>query len=164
DVIGLVDELTETARAVGAVNTILIQGDKLVGDNTDAHGFLAPLKKVIDLQGAKAAVLGTGGAARAVTFALTNAKSSVTVFGRRPNAAVELAGQFAAKTDDWNALGKERFDLVVNATPTGMTGHNVEALIPETVVTNCQLFYDLVYNPIETQLMKLAAAAGVKVI
>jgi len=164
NIIPLLDELTDTAKSVGAVNTVIVDGSKLVGDNTDVRGFLAPLDKTLDLKNARASVLGTGGAARAVVYGLVKAGAEVTVFGRRREMAAMLASEFGTRTADWNSLGGDSFDLVVNATSTGMVGDKSDDAVFEKTVTNCRLFYDLVYNPIETRLMRTASAAGVKVI
>ena len=164
NVIPFMDELSETAQAVGAVNTITVEEDDLVGDNTDVAGAMAPLEKLTSLHDARVAVIGAGGAARAVIYGLTEAQSDVTVFGKRIEASDALADEFKIKSAAWSKLCQDDFDIVINTTPIGMTGHVAENTIPDLAVTKCKIYYDLVYNPLETELMRTATAAGVKVI
>jgi len=163
-IIPLLDKLTDTAKAVGAVNTVTVEGDKLIGDNTDVQGALVPLGRQFHWSALRIAILGTGGAARAVTYGLKKALCDVTIFGKRANAATDLAKEFNAKSVNWNRLGEDHFDIVINATPIGMAGYESENTIPDEAITNCDFYYDLVYNPLETDLMRTAASAGVEVI
>src|SRR5262249_39846556 len=90
-----VDEIDETARKIGAVNTVKIDGNKLYGFNTDAFGFIEPLKHAFgDLQNVRVAVFGAGGAARAIIYALRQEKAEVTVFVREPRRASGLKEEF----------------------------------------------------------------------
>src|ERR1051325_1637601 len=167
NVIPLLDELTPTAKAIGAVNTIYIRADKLIGDNTDAMGFLADLKKYLTTKtrrhkDSNALVLGAGGSARAVVYALVNDGWSVTVTARRIEQAQELARRFEnTKSLELNlqTQNPSNIQLIVNTTPVGMTP-NIDAspwpqniMLPEDV-----LIYDLIYNPRETRLVREARA------
>ncbi len=167
NVIEFMDELTSTAKAIGAVNTIYMQGDKLIGDNTDAPGFLSDLKRVnkgISIQGNKTAVvLGAGGSARAVVYALVNNGWNVTIAARRLEQAQQLADSFTnyelhITTFDLRPL---TFDLIVNTTPLGMSPNIDASPLPENSVLSKNTFvYDLVYNPRETKLVHDARAQG----
>ena len=166
-VIPLLDELTSTAKAIGAVNTISLQNGELMGDNTDAPGFLTDVNSFIENRKSKnvnrksALVLGAGGSARAVIYALVNDGWDVTVSARRIEQAEELANQYAIRAVQYDNLQPSTFNLLVNTTPVGMSP-NVDAspwpadlpLPPNTTV------YDLVYNPRETKLVKDVRAAG----
>jgi 3-dehydroquinate dehydratase/shikimate dehydrogenase len=163
-ILHLMNRLTDTARAVGAVNTVTVEGNNFIGDNTDVKGALVPLERITSLQEERVGVIGAGGAARAVIYGLKQAGSDVIIFGRRPEAAAKLADEFKAKSNGWENLGKDSFDIVINTTPIGMKGYATENAIPDSAVTNCRIFYDLVYNPVETKMMKTAAAAGVQVL
>src|SRR5205807_4993136 len=98
-IIKYLDSIDETAQKIGAVNTVKIEGSKLYGYNTDAHGFIEPLKKQLgDVSGARAAVVGAGGAARACIFALRQEGADVTLFARNPVCAQLLATSFSVET------------------------------------------------------------------
>lgn len=161
-IIAHLDEIDETAKRIGAVNTVKIEDGKLFGYNTDAHGFITPLKEVYgNLQGARVAVVGAGGAARACVYTLTEAGTDVTVFARDPEKATQLAGSFGTRT----ATLPETFagfDIVVNCTPLGTKGDTEdESIATADQLEGVKLGYDLVYNPIETRLISEAKAAGV---
>ena len=166
NVIELMDELTPTANAIGAVNTIYMRENKLIGDNTDALGFLADLKRVSNssfIFHHSALVLGAGGSARAVVYALLNDGWNVTIAARRIEQAQQLADSFKnyelrITTFDLQPL---TFDLIVNTTPLGMTPNIESSPLPEsTTFAENAFIYDLVYNPSETKLIRDARAKG----
>ena len=170
-VIPYLDELTPTARSIGAVNTIYLSDDRLVGDNTDAPGFLADLKKFLDAESlshseVRTLVLGAGGSARAVVYALLHHGWSVTIAARRLEQAEQIAGSFTAyqlKITDVSLsdLDASKFTLVVNTTPIGMTPNTHQSPWPaEVPFPPRAAIYDLVYNPRETKLVQEACARG----
>ncbi|HEV7797898.1 MAG TPA: shikimate dehydrogenase [Pyrinomonadaceae bacterium] len=156
------DWIEPAAQEIGAVNTIVVEGDALRGYNTDAQGFLQPLRqKFGDLAGARCAVIGSGGAASAALWGLGQVGAKVTVFARNPGNASALAAQFAA---DWNKLegaSFKGFDVIVNATPLG-TARQFEDQTPALALQlrGARLAYDLVYNPEETRFLREAREAG----
>ena len=158
------DFISPAAQAVGAVNTLIVKGDELHGDNTDVIGAMKPLEELLDVKGARAAIIGAGGAARAICYGLQQRGASVTIYARDVHKAQMLADEFnvqAASITDSHGNA----DLVINCTPVGMQGHlsNNEAgtsPINADTLRNVQLVYDLIYNPLETQLLKDAKAAG----
>jgi shikimate dehydrogenase len=155
------DDLSSEAAALRAVNTVVNTGGKLVGHSTDGDGFLRALDdEGITVAGKLAVVLGTGGAARAITHALGRAGAQVTVAGRRPEAvrsAVSLApGGVAVSLDE---LDVERFDVIVNATPLGMNGEPPP--FDPAVLQAGQFVFDTVY-PVETPLLREARARGLQ--
>lgn len=164
------DELSAEAALVGAVNTLSWNADGLVGDNTDAVGLAQVLREDLGLGASTATVvLGTGGAARATVVAIGRLGGAVTVVGRRPDAAQQLADLAAAAgspevdavdvaEERWVRAALERSDLVVNATPLGMD----EERLPEPFheLHEGQIAYDLVYNPPETPFLRDARARG----
>jgi len=175
NVIEFMDELTPTAKAIGAVNTIYLKDKKLIGDNTDVHGFLSDLKRVANSSfhiPYSALVLGAGGSARAVVYALLNAGWKVTVATRRIEQAQQLANSFPdyqlLVTDLENLQSLiSTFSLLVNTTPLGMTPNIDQSPLPENLSLPSNTFiYDLVYNPRETKLVRdvhsqgLSAATG----
>ena len=168
-IIPYLDEIDETARKIGAVNTVNIDGEKLYGSNTDAFGFIEPLKgSAGDLQNARVAVFGAGGAARAVIYALKEEKADVTLFVREPRKACDLKEEFGVSLQrlpsEHQPLPGEP-DIIVNTTPLGTKGQQEKASIATAEQLNgAKLVYDLVYNPIETRLMQEAKKAGVTAI
>jgi 3-dehydroquinate dehydratase/shikimate dehydrogenase len=151
--------LDEAAERVGALNTLGRGPDgRWRATNTDVEGFLAPLEGRLPLGGARAAVLGTGGAARAVAFALGRRGARVTVHGRdvgRATRVAELAGGTGAA---WTPAPGS-WDLLVNATPIGTAPRTDETPLPGGPFDGT-LVYDLVYNPPTTRLQADAVAAG----
>jgi 3-dehydroquinate dehydratase/shikimate dehydrogenase len=156
------DEVYAVARRIGAINTIRVAGGKWVGGNTDASGFLTPLKDRVPLRGTRAAVLGAGGSARAVVAALTASQAHVTVHARDLRRAETLA---AAASCDSAPMPPEAgsWDLLVNCTPVGMHPRVDETPIDEALLTG-RCVYDLVYNPTSTRLLREAKAAGCQTI
>ncbi|MGE3168814.1 MAG: shikimate dehydrogenase [Pyrinomonadaceae bacterium] len=166
-IIPYLDRVDDTAAAIGAVNTVSVDGDVLTGYNTDAHGFISPLKAMYgDLRGSNVAVAGAGGAARACIYALFQEGASVSIFAREPAKAVELADPygfpiFRLGTDAWPT----GTDILVNCTPLGTRGSTEEDTVAEAAeLEGIGLVYDLVYNPSETRLIREAKAAGAKAI
>jgi shikimate dehydrogenase len=170
-VVPLVDKLTEEAQAIGAVNVIARDGKKLIGHNTDVAGFKSALDKIVGRQKMPrhAVVLGAGGAARAVTYALiTEGFQRVVVFNRhlhRAEAMVRHFGKSAAHMDlramPWHESVLEaelaKTKLLVNATSIGLVP--TETPIPAELLPSDLLVMDLVYNPPQSQLLRDAAAA-----
>src|SRR5277367_3831960 len=149
---------------IGACNTVLrAQDGKLYGFNTDVAGITGPLEKRLSLRGAKVLVLGAGGAARAAVFGLREKGAEVFILNRTPETAQKLARQAGAKTIKKDALAKTPFDVVINATPIGMAGIKSTPLL-EAKDLNTKLVFDLVYNPLETPLLRMARQKGIPII
>ncbi|HEX8068684.1 MAG TPA: shikimate dehydrogenase [Pyrinomonadaceae bacterium] len=161
-VIPLLDSVDDAAREVGAVNTIVFDGDALRGHNTDAAAALAPLAAALELRGARVALLGAGGAARAVLWALRRAGAHTTVFARDEARARPVAAQFDAATSALHTTARfAGFDLVINATPLGTRGHAEDQTPADaSQLRGPRAAYDLVYNPADTRFMREARAAG----
>jgi len=160
------DEVDEQAMRIGAVNTILVTSEKLIGYNTDADGFLEPLlSKVSSLVDLRIAVLGAGGAARAVLWALSDQKASVTLFARDPAKGAQLGRNFCVPVENFVDASFSDFDLVINTTPLGSYGNLVDQS-PATVaqLAGAKLVYDLVYNPLGTKFLANGRAAGCDVL
>jgi 3-dehydroquinate dehydratase/shikimate dehydrogenase len=149
---------------IGACNTLRTGADgKLYGFNTDVAGVVRPLEKRLRLKGARVAVLGAGGAARAAVFGLAEQGSEVLIVNRTHEHAVALARAAKVKALKHEQLAKNRFDVLINSTPCGMTG-NRQALPIKEGELNAGLVFDMVYTPLETPLLKLAASRGIPVI
>ncbi len=176
-VIRYLDELTQTARAIGAVNAILARDGTLVGENFDCPAFMADLSYVLEQAnlgslahqpGRRALVLGAGGAARAVIYGLLEAGWQVLVAVRRLEAAEDVRHGFEEFTRlsvcQITKLASQYLEgtgLIVNATPMGMLPNtNASAWPGDLAMPAGALVYDLVYNPPETALICAARCAG----
>ena len=154
---------TLTAR-IGACNTLRTGADgKLYGFNTDVAGVVRPLERRIRLKDARVLVLGAGGAARAAVFGLVEQGAEVFVANRTHETAVALARKAKAKSLKQETLARHHFDAIINTTPCGMAGSK-EALPIQQNELNAGLVFDMVYNPLETPLIKLARERGLSVI
>lgn len=157
-IIPLLDRVAPVASRIGAVNTVVIsEGHGLEGFNTDAEASVAPLEGLVELKGARVAVLGAGGAARALLWALGERGARATVFARDAERGRKLALEFGADSAALEGARFGGFDVVVNTTPLGTRGAHEK----ETPATSAQLFgaqfaYDLVYNPARTRFLEEA--------
>lgn len=167
-VFALVDDITPAAKRIGAVNTLFIGADgKIRGDNTDAFGFIENLRRTLpdfSANAGPAAVLGAGGAARAVAVALADAGCKrIVLINRTPERAATLAqavgSTVAVASWENRATALENATLLVNTTSLGMTGQPALDLSLEKLPKNAAV-YDLVYAPLETPLLSAAKARG----
>lgn len=169
-VLKLMDRLSDAAKTIGAVNTITNRGGELVGDNTDAGGFLRALAEGgIPVRDTAALVLGAGGAARAVVYALaTGGASTVHVFNRTTERAARLAAELGdlslirvVSGPDLGMVGRS-VGLLVNATSVGMTGTSSEGDMPcpPDAMPAEGAVVDIVYRPALTPLLVEAARRG----
>jgi 3-dehydroquinate dehydratase/shikimate dehydrogenase len=147
--------------SIGACNTLRTGADgKLYGFNTDVAGVVRPLEKRLKLKDARIAVLGAGGAARAAVFGLVAQGAQVFIVNRTHETAVALAKEAKAKALKHAQFAKSQFDVLINTTPCGMAG-NKQALPIEEDELNASLVFDMVYNPLQTPLLKLASERGI---
>jgi shikimate dehydrogenase len=167
DVAAAVDRLEPAARALGSVNTVSWDGDRLVGSSTDGDGFLAALAEAgVEVTGARVAVIGAGGAARSVIDALARAGApDITVLNRTAERAARAAALTPAASVGI-ASDVERADIVVNATSVGMgvaAEHADSGDLPcdPALVHRGQVVVDLVYHPLETAWLHAARRRGV---
>ena len=163
DVIPHLEQTDPLTAKIGSCNTIRLLDGKLYGFNTDVAGIITPLEKRMAIRGAKVLVLGAGGAARAAVFGLRDKGAEVFILNRTPETAQKLARQAGAKTIKREALAKTTFDVIINATPVGMAGNKAAPLL-EARDLNTKLVFDLVYNPLETPLIRMARQAGIAII
>lgn len=154
-VIPFLDELSEDAKQIGAVNTIKIaKNGKLTGHNTDYFGFIESLKPLLKLHHKNALILGTGGAAKAVTFGLKQLNIESTYVSREPKGNTISYHQLNAETF-------EHYQIIINCTPLG-TSPKTELYpdIPYTYFTSNHIAFDLIYNPEKTEFLKKAESKG----
>jgi len=155
----LVDQLTDSASKIGAINTIVKNQQKIIGDNTDAYGFKQPLAGYVDvLETDRAIVFGSGGATKAIVYALNDLGfDEVCIVSRKPELVTDVEAIILCSYDDWQHYADEA-NLIINATPLGMIP-NIEASPVkdhEVELLTGKMCYDLVYNPEETKFLKQA--------
>ena len=155
------DWIEPDAKEIGAVNTVVVENDRLLGYNTDAAGFIDPLlKRFKTLHGARVAIIGAGGAARAAIWALKKQQAAVTLFARNPAKAQPLAELFGISCTSLSDASFAHYDLVINATPLGSGAHIDQSPATREQLTGARCVYDLIYNPRDTRLLREANKAG----
>jgi len=160
EMVSHLDGVDPLARAVGAVNTVVCDGEARIGFNTDATGGVAPLRERMALAGMPVAVLGAGGAARALVHGLAEEGASVTVFNRTPERAGELARGAGVDHRPLADLERHPYRVLVNATSVGMAPEPETMPVPAEWLRG-DLIYDIVYNPAETRLLREARSRGI---
>ncbi|MBA7629478.1 Shikimate dehydrogenase (NADP(+)) [subsurface metagenome] len=176
-VIPYLDKLDPLAEKIGAVNTIANNNGVLTGYNTDASGFLqALLDKGVEPAGKNVAILGAGGASRAISFSLADRGANLAILNRKleldwaEKLAKEISDAFkkevpALELNENNLTANmEKTDILVNATSVGMTPNNNETPVPVRLLRPGLVIFDAVYNPLQTRLRREAEAAGAQTI
>lgn len=161
-VMAYLDELTPEARAIGAINTILCKGHRLIGYNTDALGFISGLDEAgIPYCNKKVLVLGAGGAARAIAYALKEAGAQVAIYNRSMERAKDLCKEFGLHLVSQPLLDTavRSCDLLINTTSVGLKDP-LSSPLPEGLLPRKAAVVDIVYNPAITRLMREAHNAG----
>jgi 3-dehydroquinate dehydratase / shikimate dehydrogenase len=158
------DNTDSHTTKVGACNTVVrAQDGKLYGFNTDTAGVVRPLERRLStIEGARILVIGAGGAARAAVFGLKERGAEVYILNRSAAHAKKLAHQARARIMKRQDLKKMAFDVIINATPVGM-GNSRETPLQDNEI-NARYVFDMVYDPSETRLLKLAKERGAQVI
>ena len=152
------DEVEPLAEKIGAVNTVTVRKDgSLYGSNTDYVGVLRAIEKKMKLRGSRVVIYGAGGSARAAAFALAQAGAELYICARRPEAARKLAEAVGGEPIVRSDLRGLEFDAIVNATPIGMYPQEKVSPLAASEL-NCSLLMDLIYRPIRTKLLRLAAS------
>ncbi len=156
------DHIEPAARRIGAVNTVWKKAGKWRGANTDVDGIKGPLGRRLRLAGASILIAGNGGAARSAVCALSDAGAKLTVCGRNPDRVRSLAKVFSAEALSIADAQKRDFDALVHATPVGMFPHGDGCFFAGRIPAG--IVFDMVYNPMETVLLKRAKQQGKTVI
>jgi len=160
--LSMLDEVEETARRIGAVNTIVNREGRLFGYNTDWFGALKALEEVLSPAKRQVIVVGAGGAARAIVYALVKAGAHVVIYNRTLEKAVSLAEEFGAEAQPLAALNEASGEILINTTSVGLKEDRSPA--PREILSRFQVVMDTVYVPLETRLLREAREAGCKVI
>jgi len=162
-ILPFLDNTDAHTSKIGACNTVVRgQDGKLYGFNTDVAGILRPLEQRISIENAKVLVLGAGGAARAAVFGLKERGAEVWVLNRTSIKAQKLARQAKAHAIKRADLRKVAFDVMINATPVGM-GNTSDCPLKDAEI-QARVVFDMVYDPVETHLLKVARSQGISVI
>ncbi len=175
DVAALLDELDFSARNMGAVNTVLNQNGRLIGYNTDGVGALSAIQEAgVELEELKTVILGAGGASRAVAHSLANKVGELVILNRTISKAERLASElkklyqsevrYGGLDSQTVASELSDADLVINATSVGMKPNENASPINSELIRPDMVIFDLVYNPLETLLLRKAKEAGAKTI
>jgi shikimate dehydrogenase len=155
------DEIDETARRIGAVNTATLRDGRLVGSNTDWVGAVRALEREVALADRRAVVLGAGGTARAVVYGLLACGARVVVLNRTAQRARELADELgAADAGDLAQLGRTPHDVLVNTTSVGL-GSDASPVPAEAIAKDAAVL-DAVYEPARTRLLRDAESRGAR--
>src|SRR5581483_1015073 len=161
-IIRYLDVVDPLARRIGAVNTVWRKAGKWRGGNTDADAVAVPLSRKLRLSKSSVLVVGNGGAARSAAYALVDAGAKVSIVGRNPDRVRSLARACGGEALLREQLNGRRFDALVHATPLGMSPHPEACFFPDAIPAD--LVFDMVYNPLETTLLRHAASQGATVI
>lgn len=172
EVVSLCDALSEHARRIGAVNTLVQEGGRITGHNTDAIGAVRALEEVIPVDGRRIALLGAGGAARAVADGLVAAGARVVVANRTLLKARELVealvahhGAEAASLEPGGTFSElSSFDVLVNATSAGMQEYGAASPFAGARLPSALVVFDIVYKPVHTALYEQARRAGCRAV
>ncbi len=156
------DIVEPLAKRIGAVNTVWRKGGKWRGTNTDVEGILKPLSRHFRPARSSILIAGYGGAARAAAIALADAGAQITITGRSPHRAHELARVVKADVVSLKQAQAGEYDVLIHATPIGMSPRTGESLFHNRIPA--AFVFDMVYNPHETLLLKQAREQGCTVI
>jgi shikimate dehydrogenase len=156
------DEVEESARRIGAVNTIWNHQGKLRGYNTDWLGFILSLREVMEIKGRHFAVLGAGGAARGIIYGLVQEGGRPVILNRTVSRAEELAREFGCAFLSLSEMEKIEADCLINTTSLGMAPDIAVSPFPGEHLKKFGWVVDIIYNPLKTKLLKEAEEAGLK--
>lgn len=159
-VVDFLDEIDDTAAEIGAVNTIINRSGRLCGYNTDAAGAVRALKKKTKLSGKKIAIIGAGGAARAVAFGVAKAGAEIYIANRTAKKGKALARDLTASFCHMDELLRLKPDILINTTPVGMYPDTTSMPISPLILYPDMVVMDIVYHPVDTKLLKTARQKG----
>lgn len=163
-VMAFLDDVDEQARAIGAVNTLIRQGDGFRGTNTDWEGLIRALRKATEIKGKRAVVVGAGGTARAALYGLLREGGIPMVVNRTEARGRSLAAEFGCPFHSLAEFGELEGDILINTTPVGMAPETELSPVPAAVLNRFRLVADVIYNPLHTKLLREAGQAGCAVL
>jgi len=160
EVIDLLDGIDKKAEDIGAVNTVVVKDDKLVGYNTDCSGAIMALEDRTEIKGKNAVMIGAGGVARAIGFGVKGRGGILTITDIDTDKAISLSKDIGCKYCNPDELGNISMDIFINTTPVGMYPDVDRSPVPDSLLKEGMIVFDAVYNPIKTRLLKEAEAKG----
>lgn len=158
------DDISESARKIGAVNTFVHRDGILKGDNTDWIGLVRSLKELTTIKHKTIAILGAGGAARAAVYGIVQEGGTPIILNRTEQKGMELAEEFDCTYHPLKNIHDIQADVLINTTPVGMSPAVDAAPVTGDILKNFTRVMDILYNPLKTTLLKEAEAAGCSVI
>ncbi|MFH0995511.1 MAG: shikimate dehydrogenase, partial [Pseudomonadota bacterium] len=161
---GFLDDVDPMAESIGAVNTVINHDGRLTGYNSDCLGAVKALEEVTPIEGKQVAVIGAGGAARAIGFGVKSRGAGLTIINRSISKGEKLATALKAEFIPLSELRSLPFDMLIQTTSVGMTPHIHQSPVPQALLTPGLLVMDIVYAPLETRLLKDAEKAGCRTI
>jgi shikimate dehydrogenase len=164
DIMQYLDAVDDVAAKVGAVNTIVNRQGQLIGYNTDCQGALEALRSRTAVAGKSVALIGAGGAARAIGFGLVSSGGRLTIFNRSRATGERLAAELKAEFWPLNDCQPDRHEILINTTPVGMFPDTGATPIPKKNLSKEMVVMDIVYNPLKTRFLKEAEAKGCRTI
>jgi shikimate dehydrogenase len=164
EILSLLDEIDDQARLIGAVNTVVNREGRLWGTNTDWYGAVAALEEETALAGKRVLILGAGGAGRAIVYAVRQAGGTVLVTDADEARAQTLAQEFGAAFVPLADASQESAAVLINASPVGMAPQAEAIPIDPKALENFSTVMDIVYKPLQTRLLREAAARGCRCI
>lgn len=163
EIIKHLDEIDPLANRIGAVNTVINRDGRLVGYNTDCPSASDALEEILKGKGGwnqKVVIIGAGGAARAIAFGLKEKGAGITIINRTNNRGLNLSKEVGCNYARFNEIEGIDMDVLINTTSVGMFPNVDESPVPPTILKNGIVVFDIVYNPIDTKLLKEAKAMG----
>ncbi len=158
------DEIDPIARKIGAVNTLVNRDGRIIGYNTDAYGAIRAIKERTEVQGKDVLIIGAGGAARAIAFALKEEGANLFIANRSRERGERLSKDVKAEFFLLSQIPERRFDIIIQTTPVGMYPNVDEIPVSDKILKEGTVVMDIVYNPMETKFLKIAKERGCNVI
>ncbi len=153
EIMKYIDEIDDTAKKIGAVNTIVNDNGILKGYNTDWLGIVTPIEKIASIKNKTVAIIGAGGAARAAIYGIIERGGKVTIFNRTLSNAEKLAKEFGCDSQSLKEIKLvKNMNIIINTTSVGLNNKN-ESPVPKEFISNKHIVFDVVYNPYETKLI-----------
>lgn len=163
-IMDLIDDVAPEARQIGAVNTIVNDAGRLIGSNSDGPGAMAALLEKTPVAGSHTAVIGAGGAARAVACGIKNHGARLTIVNRSPDKGRRLADELGGEFVGLNDFTGDGVDILVNTTSVGMTPETDKMPVSPDCLRPGMTVMDIVYNPLTTLLLRTARETGCRVV
>ncbi len=164
-ILPFLDDIDYVAGKIGAINTVVNQDGRLTGHNTDCMAAVKGLEDGMDggkgaLKDKKVAIIGAGGAARAIAFGLKEKACDITIYNRTLERAMKLSDDVGCKFRRFEEISELNTDILINSTSIGMFPNIEESPVPKNILKEGMIVFDAVYNPIETRLLRDAEGRG----